>query len=149
VRASVTPPTTRPRSRPMYPVGIRVDVLDEEVYGCGIVPDADDDRYAARQGHDAEITPGDRPRMAEGCLALTRSPGLPIALASRASWRRPSLSRDLETAQRNQATTTTPFGRRNAPRGGAFASPRFPGQRHDDRGCVFPDPASLHPGYAG
>ena len=116
-------------------VGIRVDIFGEaDRLGCG--------RRSLRcrpRGRDAEITPGDRPEWAEGCLALTRPPDRPGIT------RLVAAAEPLGAAQRNPGyddPSSTPLA------GGAYASPRFPGQRHDELGRVFPDPPSLHPGYA-
>lgn len=59
---------------------IRVHVVGGEIYACRIVSEADDYRYAARQGHDVEITPFELPpEWTERCLALARSMDLAVA----------------------------------------------------------------------
>lgn len=69
---------TRLRELASYPTPFQAHVpgvgivLGEEVYARGIVSDANDDRYATRQGDVAEITPN-RPR------AASRSPARPAS----------------------------------------------------------------------
>lgn len=126
---SVPGPCTRCASGRRWRGGLRL----RDRLGCG--------RRSLRsrpRGRDAEITLAIAPNEAEGCLTLTRPPD------------RPGITRlvaaePLGAAQRNPGyddPSGTPLP------GGAYASPRFPGQRHDELGRVFPDPPSLHPGYA-
>lgn len=58
----------------------RVHIVGEEVFACRIASQADDYRYAARQGGDADITACDVPAdLAETCRRLARTLGLAVA----------------------------------------------------------------------
>jgi glutathione synthase/RimK-type ligase-like ATP-grasp enzyme len=58
----------------------RVHVIGEDVFGCEVLSDADDYRYAARQGHTVELRPVDVPDdVAERCVSLTHALGLDVS----------------------------------------------------------------------
>lgn len=58
----------------------RVHVVGDEVFACDIVSEADDYRYAGRNGIDVDIRPCDLPRdCADRCRALAASLGLTVA----------------------------------------------------------------------
>ena len=58
----------------------RVHTVGDEVFACEIISQADDYRYAARQGHDVELRAATLAvDCAERCLALARSLGLAVA----------------------------------------------------------------------
>lgn len=58
----------------------RVHVVGDEVFACQIISDADDYRYATRQGAEVEIRPYDLPmECVDRCRALVRASGLFLA----------------------------------------------------------------------
>jgi len=58
----------------------RVHTVGDEVFACEIISAADDYRYGARQGADAELRACELPHdCAERCLRLAHSLGLPVA----------------------------------------------------------------------
>ncbi len=59
---------------------VRVHVVGEQVFGCEVLSDADDYRYAGRQGHSVEMRPYDLPpECAQRCLNVVHGMGLAIA----------------------------------------------------------------------
>lgn len=59
---------------------VRVHIVGDEVFACEVLSDADDYRYASRQGAGVEIRPCELPvDCAERCRALTASLGLSVA----------------------------------------------------------------------
>jgi hypothetical protein len=58
----------------------RVHVVGDEVFACQVVSDADDYRYASRQGSDVEVHACDLPSdVADRCIRTTRKMGLAVS----------------------------------------------------------------------